>query len=141
MELVEVIAAKLHGIKVTESQLNYHGSITIDEEILRKAGMRPMEFVYIWNKASGTRISTYILPGPAGSKTVCLNGAAARSCQVGDEVIVTLPKYITNEKMENRKAKVITFRHDEKINSIEEILEYDLTNGLDDWNFNINKLY
>ena len=88
MELIEVIAAKLHGIKITESALHYHGSITIDEDILKKAGIRPMEFVYIWNKASGARISTYVLPGEKGSGVVCLNGAAARKVIVGDTIII-----------------------------------------------------
>lgn len=142
MELIEVISAKLHGIKITESALHYHGSVTIDEDILRKAGIRPMEFVYIWNKASGARISTYVLPGEKGSGVVCLNGAAARSCQVGDEVIISLSKYVTNDEMASRKAKVLTFNHDSRINTIDEILEYDFVNDTDDnWQFKINKLY
>ncbi len=142
MELIEVIAAKLHGIKITESALHYHGSITIDEDILKKAGIRPMEFVYIWNKASGARISTYVLPGEKGSGVVCLNGAAARSCQVGDEVIISLSKYITNDEMKSRKAKVLTFNHDSKVNTIDEILEYDFSSSSDDdWQFKINKIY
>lgn len=142
MELIEVISAKLHGIKITESALHYHGSVTIDEDILRKAGIRPMEFVYIWNKASGARISTYVLPGEKGSGVVCLNGAAARSCQVGDEVIISLPKYVTNDEMGERKAKVLTFNHESRINMIDEILEYDFVSDTDDnWQFKINKLY
>ena len=142
MELIEVISAKLHGIKITESALHYHGSVTIDEDILRKAGIRPMEFVYIWNKASGARISTYVLPGEKGSGVVCLNGAAARSCQVGDEVIISLCKYVTNDEMGERKAKVLTFNHESRINMIDEILEYDFVNDTDDnWQFKINKLY
>lgn len=142
MELIEVISAKLHGIKITESALHYHGSVTIDEDILRKAGIRPMEFVYIWNKASGARISTYVLPGEKGSGVVCLNGAAARSCQVGDEVIISLSKYVTNDEMGERKAKVLTFNHESRINMIDEILEYDFVNDTDDnWQFKINTLY
>lgn len=142
MELIEVIAAKLHGIKITESALHYHGSVTIDEDIIKKAGIRPMEFVYIWNKASGARISTYVLPGEKGSGVVCLNGAAARSCQVGDEVIISLSKYVTNDEMASRKAKVLTFNHDSKINTIDEILEYDFISQDDeDWQFKINKIH
>lgn len=142
MELIEVISAKLHGIKITESALHYHGSVTIDEDILRKAGIRPMEFVYIWNKASGARISTYVLPGEKGSGVVCLNGAAARSCQVGDEVIISLSKYVTNDEMGERKAKVLTFNHDSRINTIDEILEYDfISESNDNWQFKINKIY
>ena len=77
--LTEIIAGKLHGIRVTESKLNYHGSITIDTDILEAAHMLPLEFVYIWNKATGERISTYVLPGERGSGVCCLNGAADTS--------------------------------------------------------------
>ncbi len=126
MELIEIVAGKLHGIKVTESALNYHGSVTIDEDILKAAGFIPLEFVYIWNKMSGARISTYVLPGKAGSGTVCLNGAAARSCQVGDEVIITSWRNVTPDELGKRKPKVVTFKHDKKINAIDEILTYDL---------------
>ncbi len=138
MELIEVIAAKLHGIKVTESALNYHGSITIDENILKAAGMIPLEFVYVWNKMSGARISTYILPGKAGSGQVCLNGAAARSCQIGDEVIISSSRRITPDELGKRKPKVVTFCHNNKINEIDEILTYDLQiNNDTNWSFNI----
>lgn len=141
MELTEIISAKLHGIRITESALHYHGSITIDENILREAGIRPMEFVYIWNKSTGARIRTYVLPGEKNSGTVCLNGAAARSCQVGDEVIITLSKYVTDDDKRSRKARIITFRHCDKINTIDEILEYDMTSEKDDWSFGINKIF
>lgn len=140
MELIEIIAGKLHGIKVTESALNYHGSITIDEDILKAADFIPLEFVYIWNKMSGARISTYVLPGKAGSGVVCLNGAAARSCQVGDEVIITSYRNVTPDEIGKRKPKVITFKHDERINTIDEIFIYDLRMpGENDnpWNFDI----
>ena len=85
---IRVVGAKLHGIVVTESKLNYHGSITIDTDILEAARLLPLEYVYIWNKHSGSRIETYVLPGPRGSGVVCLNGAAARKVQVGDVIII-----------------------------------------------------
>ena len=91
---IRVVGAKLHGIVVTESKLNYHGSITIDTDILEAARLLPLEYVYIWNKHSGSRIETYVLPGPRGSGVVCLNGAAARTCQVGDEIIVASSREI-----------------------------------------------
>lgn len=139
MELLKVISGKLHGIKVTQSDLNYHGSITIDRDIMKAAGFIPMEFVYIWNKCSGARISTYVLPGAADSGVVCLNGAAARSCQTGDEVIVTATRLITSDELSNRKAKVVTFNHDKKVNRIDEIFEYDLCVNGEDWEFSIDK--
>lgn len=137
MELTEVIISKLHSIQITESNLNYHGSITIDSEILRASGMRPMQFVYIWNKSNGTRISTYIIPGKEGSGEVCLNGAAARCAQVGDEVIITQSALITPDEYSSRSAKVLTFKHNLHPNEIDKTILYELKNGLDDWEFNI----
>lgn len=139
MELLKVISGKLHGIKVTQSDLHYHGSVTIDIDIMKAAGFIPMEFVYIWNKCSGARISTYVLPGAAGSGTVCINGAAARSCQAGDDVIITACRLVTSDELSNRKAKVVTFNHDKKVNRIDEILEYNLCFEGDDWQFSIDK--
>ncbi|MUZ74523.1 aspartate 1-decarboxylase [Agrobacterium vitis] len=82
------VSAKLHGIRVTDAKLNYHGSITIDADFCRAVALKPLEYVEIWNKMSGARISTYVLYGDAGSRCCILNGAAARTCQQGDEIII-----------------------------------------------------
>lgn len=74
----KVLAAKLHGIHVTEANLRYHGSITLDPNQCHEAGILPMEFVEIWNKNSGARTSTYVIFGEPGSRCCVLNGAAAR---------------------------------------------------------------
>ena len=66
--MMKVIRAKLHGIRVTNADLNYHGSITLDPEVCEQAGIYPMEFVDIWNKNSGARISTYVIFGQPGSR-------------------------------------------------------------------------
>lgn len=119
---------KLHGLRITNSELDYHGSITIDAEILESAGLLPLEFVNIWNKSSGTRIQTYILPGERGTGIVCLNGAAARTCQVGDDVIITSERTIDGSKALSPgfvyESLVITFKHDQRVNTIGEILRY-----------------
>ena len=125
--LTEIIAGKLHGIRVTESKLNYHGSITIDTVILEAAHMLPLEFVYIWNKATGERISTYVLPGERGSGVCCLNGAAARTCQVDDELIVTSSLRIPGSALTsgfNAAPRVVMFRHEPRVNTISEVLAY-----------------
>ena len=107
---IRVVGAKLHGIVVTESKLNYHGSITIDTDILEAAHLLPLEYVYIWNKHSGSRIETYVLPGPRGSGVVCLNGAAARTCQVGDEIIVASSREIpVSDYHDGFSCRVLTF--------------------------------
>lgn len=74
--LEKYVSAKLHGIRVTDAKLNYHGSITIDADFCRAVGLKPLEYVDIWNKMSGARISTYVLYGDAGSRCCILNGAA-----------------------------------------------------------------
>src|SRR3546814_2127259 len=84
----KVVRGKLHGIRVTGADLDYHGSITLDPDHCEAAGILPMEFVDIWNKNSGARISTYVIYGERGSRCCILNGAAARTCQRGDEVII-----------------------------------------------------
>src|SRR5215813_12915704 len=84
----KVLGGKLHGIRVTEANLDYHGSITLDPDHCDAAGILPLEFVEIWNKTTGARISTYVIHGERGSACCVLNGAAARTCQVGDELII-----------------------------------------------------
>jgi aspartate 1-decarboxylase len=84
----KVVGGKLHGIRVTEANLDYHGSITLDPEHCEAAGILPLEFVEVWNKHSGARISTYVILGERGSRCCIVNGAAARTCQRGDELIV-----------------------------------------------------
>ena len=66
--MLQVLRAKLHGIRVTDCNLDYHGSITLDPDVCAQAGIYPLEFVYIWNKNNGERISTYVLVGEKGSR-------------------------------------------------------------------------
>lgn len=80
--------SKLHRATVTQAELMYEGSITIDEELLRAADILEFEKVQVVNVNNGTRLETYTYAGPAGSGTICLNGAAARLAQVGDKVII-----------------------------------------------------
>ncbi|RLD98194.1 MAG: aspartate 1-decarboxylase, partial [Aquificota bacterium] len=79
--------AKIHRATVTEANLDYVGSITIDAELLKASGILPWEVVEIWNITNGERFNTYVIEGPAGSGVICLNGAAARKVAVGDKVI------------------------------------------------------
>ncbi|WP_020187275.1 aspartate 1-decarboxylase [Methylopila sp. 73B] len=106
----QYVRAKLHGIRVTGADLNYHGSITIDAELCREAGLEPLEFVEIWNKMSGARISTYVIYGVPGSRCCILNGAAARTCQVGDEVIIASSEWGSADDVIARCPKVLTFK-------------------------------
>ena len=86
--LIEVLKSKIHRVKVTQAELNYVGSITIDEDLLDAANMIPNEKVQIVNNNNGARFETYIIKGERGSGIICLNGACARLAQVGDNVII-----------------------------------------------------
>jgi len=105
----KLVAGKLHGIHVTEANLNYHGSITLDPDHCEEARILPMEFVEIWNKNSGARLSTYVILGERGSKCCVLNGAAARTCQTGDQLIICNSIYVEEGKLTSVKPKILTF--------------------------------
>ena len=85
---IEVLKAKLHCVTVAEANLNYMGSITIDEDLMDAAGLIAGEKVQIVDNNNGERLETYIIKGERGSGCICLNGAAARKVQVGDTVII-----------------------------------------------------
>lgn len=86
--MIEVMKSKIHRVRVTQAELNYVGSITIDEDLMDAAAIYANEKVQIVNNNNGARLETYVIPGARGSGTICLNGAAARLVQVGDIVII-----------------------------------------------------
>lgn len=86
--LLNILKSKIHCARVTEANLHYMGSITIDEDLMDKVGLVPGEQVHVVNNMNGARIVTYVIAGPRASGCICLNGAAARSFQPGDEIII-----------------------------------------------------
>ncbi|MCW2240458.1 aspartate 1-decarboxylase [Azospirillum canadense] len=122
--MIKVVRAKLHGIHVTDANLNYHGSITLDPDHCDAVGLYPLEFVEIWNRNSGARISTYVIFGERGSRCCVLNGAAARTCQPGDDVIIAASWYCQPTELATLKPRVVTFHPD---NRIADRLTYDVT--------------
>ncbi|MFC7523706.1 aspartate 1-decarboxylase [Parapedobacter sp. GCM10030251] len=86
--VIEVLKSKIHRVRVTQAELNYVGSITIDEDLMDAANILANEKVQIVNNNNGARFETYVIKGERGSGIVCLNGAAARLVQVGDIVII-----------------------------------------------------
>ncbi len=88
MMQVEVVKSKIHRVTVTESNLNYVGSITIDEDLMDAANIIHGERVHVVNNNNGERFDTYVIPGERGSGTICLNGAAARKVLPGDVIII-----------------------------------------------------
>ncbi|MES2650967.1 MAG: aspartate 1-decarboxylase [Bacteroidota bacterium] len=86
--IIEILKSKIHRVKVTQAELNYVGSITIDEDLLDAANIIPNEKVQIVNNNNGERFETYAIKGERGTGTICLNGATARKVQVGDILII-----------------------------------------------------
>jgi len=105
--LLTIHKSKIHRVKVTEANLNYVGSITIDEDLIEAANILPGEKVQIVNNNNGERIETYVIRGERGSGIVCLNGAAARKVEVGDVVIIISYALMTPEEAKDFKAKAI----------------------------------
>ena len=105
--LVEVVKSKIHRVTVTQADLNYIGSITIDEDLMDAANIIANEKVYIVNNNNGERFSTYVIKGERGSGMVCLNGAAARKVQPGDIVIIMSYAMMDFEEAKNFTPAVI----------------------------------
>jgi len=105
--LIQRFKGKIHRVKVTEANLNYVGSITIDGKMLDAAGIIEGEKVQIVNNNNGERIETYTIRGEEGSGIICLNGAAARRCQPGDLVIIIAYGYMTTEEALAFEPKVV----------------------------------
>lgn len=105
--LIEMMKSKIHRVTVTEANLNYVGSITIDKALLDAAGILEGERVFIVNNNNGERFDTYTIAGKPGSGVVCLNGAAARKVQPGDIVIIIAYAQLTPEEAASHKPVVI----------------------------------
>jgi aspartate 1-decarboxylase len=120
----KILVGKIHRATVTEADVDYVGSITIDLDLLEPAGFVPLQEVEVWDVTNGARFTTYCLPGERGSGKVCINGAAAHLAHVGDKVIVaaygwfdgdsrgpgTVPVVVPDEA--NRLQKMVYYRVD-----------------------------
>ena len=102
-----MMKSKIHGATVTEANLKYTGSITIDKNLLKASNIARFERVQIVNLHNGTRVETYVLEGEAGSGTICMNGAAARWAEVGDKVIIISYALLTNREMAKHSPKIV----------------------------------
>ncbi|PZX07681.1 L-aspartate 1-decarboxylase [Psychrobacillus insolitus] len=117
-----MLNGKIHRAIVTEADLNYVGSITIDQNILDSVGMLPNEKVHIVNNNNGARFETYIISGKRGSGVICVNGAAARLVQRGDVVIILSYAYVMNEEAQRHQPTVAIMNED---NTIKQIIHYE----------------
>ena len=116
--MLNLLKSKLHRATVTEANLEYMGSITVDETLMEAAHILPNERVQVVDNNNGSRLETYVIPGPKGSGVICLNGAAARLVQPGDTVIIMA--YAWMDEAEARAYKPIVVMVDEK-NRIAEV--------------------
>jgi aspartate 1-decarboxylase len=105
--LIQVFKSKIHRVRVTQADLNYIGSITIDEELLEAANIYEGEKVQIVNNNNGNRLETYVIKGERGSGVICLNGAAARLVQVGDIVIIISYALMTPEEARTFRGSAV----------------------------------
>lgn len=103
----QMLQAKLHRVKVTNADLNYEGSCGIDTNLLKASGLIPNQYIDLYNVSNGERFSTYIIPAPAGSGEISLNGAAARKAQVGDHLIICAYSSYTEEEAAHHKPVVV----------------------------------
>ena len=105
--MIEVLKSKLHCVQVTEANLNYMGSVTIDENLMDAAGLIAGEKVQVVNNNNGERFETYVIKGERGSGCVCLNGAAARKVQVGDVCIIMSYALMDFEEAKSFTPKIV----------------------------------
>ena len=110
-----MLRSKIHRARVTQADLNYEGSITIDTILLDEAKMVPFEKVDIYNVTNGSRLSTYVIPGIKGSGKICINGAAARLVKVDDVVIICCYGEMNEEEVANHTAQIVLVDHDNNI--------------------------
>src|SRR5699024_9087959 len=139
---ITMFKSKLHQLKVSEADLYYEGSITIDQELLEAAGILPYEKVQVVNITNGARLETYTIAGEAGSRICCLNGAAARKAQVGDRIIdIAYAELTTEEARDHQPRVVVVDEHNDPKTIIDETDyadRYNLETGLADRAANTN---
>ena len=111
--------SKIHRAKVTDANIDYIGSITIDEELMKKANLRENQKVDVLNINNGERFSTYVITGQAGNRAICINGAAAHKAKKGDKVIIVAYASLNEKELEEHKPYIVHV--DQNNNPVENI--------------------
>ncbi|WP_028845893.1 aspartate 1-decarboxylase [Thermodesulfatator atlanticus] len=109
------LRSKIHTLRITNKNLNYEGSITLDPRFMIAAGLEPFESVWVYNLANGERFETYVIKGEWGSKEVCLNGAAARKGEVGDKIILVSYTWLSPEEIDQATVTLVYVDDDNNI--------------------------
>jgi aspartate 1-decarboxylase len=113
-----MLRAKVHRATVTETNVNYEGSLTLDSGLMEAAGMLPYERIDVYNADSGARFNTYLIPGPAGSGVVCVNGAAAHLARAGERIIIAAYASLSEEEIATHRPLVVLV---DRANQVKEI--------------------
>ena len=119
---ITMLKSKIHRVTVTQSELNYVGSITIDKSLIDAAGLIEYEKVQVVDIDNGARFETYVIAGEQNSGCICLNGAAARCVQIGDKIIIMSYAQLSSDEVENHLPKVVFVNNK---NEIEKISHYE----------------
>lgn len=119
--ILNMLKGKIHCATVTEANLSYMGSITIDADLMDQAGILPNERVQVVDNNNGARLETYTIPGPRGSGVICLNGAAARCAQVGDVVIIMAYALFSEEEARACRPTVVLVDESNRVKEIRRV--------------------
>ncbi len=117
--LIPFLIAKIHNARVTGADLNYSGSISIDSDLIREAGLREFQKVDVYNITNGNRLTTYVISAPSGSRDFIMNGAAAHLVSVGDRIIVAAYALLDERELDSSSVNILLV--DEK-NNVERVI-------------------
>tara|TARA_B100000424_G_C22830908_1_gene443883 strand:+ start:428 stop:778 length:351 start_codon:yes stop_codon:yes gene_type:complete len=115
--LIKLLKSKIHRAMVTDANLDYEGSIAIDSDLMKSAKIQNYEKVHVLDITNGARLETYAIPDTPGSKSICINGAAAHLIKTGDRVIILSYCTLDKSKSNNHKPKIIRLNHKNHITS------------------------
>lgn len=116
--LRSLLKSKIHRARITDKNLSYEGSLTIDRELMVAADLRPFEHIMVYNITNGERFDTYVIEGPPGSGAICLNGAAARKGEIGDLVIIASYGLYGDDEIETGSSIVVYVDENNRSSSI-----------------------
>ncbi len=113
-----LLKCKIHRARVTEAELHYEGSCSIDTDLMKASGLVAHEHIHVWNVSNGNRFETYVIPAPKGSGMIKINGAAAHQAKKGDLVIITSFAHYDEKSMKKHKPKVVFVDDNNKVKKI-----------------------
>ncbi len=115
------LRSKIHRARITDCNLRYEGSLTLDPLLMEAAGLAPFEAVWVYNLSNGARFETYVIRGREGSGEVVLNGAAARLGEVGDEIIIAAYTWIKEEDIPHLRVRLVYVEEDNRVREVKEV--------------------